>query len=108
MNNSSSVFEASIQKVKTAVLEVFENEDVRIILFGSRARGNAHYTSDIDIGILPSGKCDRKKITVLRADLEEMNIPYTVDLVDLSIVSEDFRQKVLDEGEVWKDRINCK
>lgn len=108
MKSTSSVFEASIRKVKAAVVQAFKGEDVRIILFGSRARGNAHCTSDIDIGILPSGKCDRKKITALRADLEEMNIPYTVDLVDLSIVSEDFRQKVLDEGEVWKDSLNCK
>jgi hypothetical protein len=33
-----------------------------------------------------------------------MNIPYTVDLVDLSTVSEDFRQQVLNEGEVWKGK----
>jgi predicted nucleotidyltransferase len=108
MPGNSEVLELSIRKVKMAVLEAFENEDVRIILFGSRARGNAHRTSDIDIGILPFGEFDRKKLTALRAEFEDMNIPYTVDLVDLSAVSEDFRQKVLDEGEVWKDSRNCK
>jgi len=108
MNVSSSVFGQSIQNVKTTVLKTFEHDDVMIILFGSRARGNAHRTSDIDIGILASGKCDRQKITALRAELEEMNIPYTVDLVDLSTVSEDFRQKVLDEGQIWKESTNLK
>ncbi|WP_319506227.1 nucleotidyltransferase domain-containing protein [uncultured Methanolobus sp.] len=108
MNHLSSVFEKSIRKVKAEVLEAFENEDVRIVLFGSRARGNAHCTSDIDIGVLALGKYDRKKLTALRAKFEEMNIPYTVDLVDLSTVSGEFRQKVLDEGEVWKDSTNCK
>ncbi|SFM70424.1 type VII toxin-antitoxin system MntA family adenylyltransferase antitoxin [Methanolobus profundi] len=108
MPDISQVFETSIRKVKAAVLQTFEDDDVKIVLFGSRARGNAHCTSDIDIGILPQDSCDRKKITALRADLEEMNIPYTVDLVDLSTVSGDFRQKVLDEGEVWKDSISCK
>jgi Nucleotidyltransferase domain. len=108
MNHLSSVFENSIRKVKAEVLEAFQNEDVRIVLFGSRARGNAHCTSDIDIGVLPLGKYDRKKLTALRAKFEEMNIPYTVDLVDLSTVSGEFRQKVLDEGEVWKDSTKCK
>lgn len=108
MNHLSSVFENSIRKVKAEVLEAFQNEDVRIVLFGSRARGNAHCTSDIDIGVLPLGKYDRKKLTALRAKFEEMNIPYTVDLVDLSTVSGEFRQKVLGEGEVWKESTNCK
>ncbi|WP_094227533.1 type VII toxin-antitoxin system MntA family adenylyltransferase antitoxin [Methanolobus psychrotolerans] len=103
MPGNSEIFEKSIRKVKTSVLKAFEDEDVRIVLFGSRARGNAHCTSDIDIGILPFDEYDRKKLTALRAELEDMNIPYTVDLVDLSAVSEDFRQKVLDEGEIWKD-----
>ncbi|WP_321429912.1 nucleotidyltransferase domain-containing protein [uncultured Methanolobus sp.] len=109
-HDKSSVFETSIQKVKAAVLQAFENDDVSIFLFGSRARGNAHSTSDIDIGVLPSGCFDRKKITALRAELEEMNIPYTVDLVDLSTVTEDFRQQVLNEGEIWKGKgsINLK
>ena len=104
MPESSEVFDISLKKVKKAVLQAFENEDIKIFLFGSRARGNAHSTSDIDIGIMPSGSFDRKKITALRAELEEMNIPYSVDLVDLSTVSEDFRQQVLNEGEVWKEK----
>jgi predicted nucleotidyltransferase len=109
MPENLSVFETSIRKVKAAVLRAFaDDNDVRIVLFGSRARGNAHCTSDIDIGILPQDRCDRKKITLLREELEEMNIPYNVDLVDLSTVSMDFRQKVLDEGEVWKESINWK
>lgn len=103
MHDSSEVFEVSIKKVRAAVLKAFEHDDVMVILFGSRARGNAHSTSDIDIGILASGKCDRKKVASLKTELEDMNVPYTVDLVDLSVVSDDFRQKVLAEGEVWKE-----
>ena len=60
----SPVLETSIQKVKAAVLQAFENDDVSIFLFGSRASGNAHSTSDIDIGILSSGCFDRKKVTI--------------------------------------------
>ncbi len=100
MSDSTEVFEQSIKNVKTAVLKAFEDDDVKIVMFGSRARGNAHSTSDIDIGILPLGEYDRSKLPILRTELEDMNIPYTVDLVDLSEVSGEFRQKVLDEGEI--------
>ncbi|MEZ5335666.1 MAG: nucleotidyltransferase domain-containing protein [Methanolobus sp.] len=108
MHEKSEVLEVSIRKVKKAVIKAFEHDDVLIVLFGSRARGNAHSTSDIDIGILPSGKCDRKKVAALKEEFEEMNIPYTVDLVNLATVSDDFRQKVLAEGDIWKESTNLK
>ena len=106
MHEESEVLEVSIQKVKKAVLKSFEHDNVLIVLFGSRARGNAHRTSDIDVGILPYGECDRRKVAALRAEFEEMNIPYTVDLVNLADVPDDFRQKVLAEGAIWKESIN--
>ncbi|MDW7732622.1 MAG: nucleotidyltransferase domain-containing protein [Methanolobus sp.] len=103
MPENSSVFESSLKQVKEAVLEAFAYEDVRVILFGSRARGDSGRTSDIDVGILPRGPYNRRKLTVLREKLEDMNIPYTVDVVDISEVSDDFRRKVLEEGIVWKN-----
>ncbi|MBU1487859.1 nucleotidyltransferase domain-containing protein [bacterium] len=35
---------------------------MRIVLFGSRARGDAATSSDMDAGLIPKGKVDRKKI----------------------------------------------
>ncbi len=73
-----------------------------IILFGSRARGNFDRRSDIDIGILPKNEYDHKKLILLKEKLEDMNIPYGVDVVDISKVSKVFRDKALKEGVIWK------
>lgn len=103
MPENTSVFESSIKKVKETVLETFSDEDVCVVLFGSRARGDSDLTSDIDIGIFPRGVTTKDKIFLLREKLENMNIPYNVDMVDLSKVSDSFRKKALREGQIWKN-----
>ncbi len=42
-----------IQKLKEHVLEFLGNENIKIVVFGSRVRGNNIACSDIDIGIIP-------------------------------------------------------
>ena len=98
----SQIYEKSIQELKSLFLKTFENDDARILLFGSRARGDCSGVSDIDIGILPSGDFDHRKLIFLKERVENLNIPYTVDIVDLSKVSNSFREKALREGIVWK------
>jgi len=58
--------------------------------------------SDIDIGILPGKNFDRRKLIFLKERTEDLNIPYTGDIVDLSRVSKVFKEKALREGVVWK------
>lgn len=91
-----------IEEVKKIILDWF-TEDVKIILYGSRARGDYYPSSDIDIGILYKDKSIKNKIILLRDKLEESNIPYKVDIVDLSESTEEFVDKVLKEGIIWKD-----
>ncbi len=78
-------------------------EKVRIFVFGSRARGNQHKTSDVDIGFIPNRNFDRKKMTLLKAEIENLNIPYKVELVDFSGVSEKFKKEAMKDVIVWKD-----
>jgi len=59
-------FQKSLSQVKVIVLDALKDEDVRIILFGSAARGNAHRFSDIDIGILPKTKYNKTKLVLLK------------------------------------------
>ncbi len=93
---------AYLDKLKKLTLDVFEGEDVKIILFGSRARRNNQITSDVDIGLLASLKLNKKKEILLKEKVEELNIPYKVDIVDLSDASEDFRDEALKGAVVWK------
>ncbi len=102
MTGSDNIYRKSLKKLKSMILETFMDDDISIMLFGSRARGDFDSRSDIDIGILPGKNYDSKKLIYLREKIENMNIPYNVDFVDISKVSEIFRKKALKEGEVWK------
>jgi predicted nucleotidyltransferase len=97
-----SIYEKSLEHIKAVVLDAFRGEDVMIMLFGSRAREDFDRRSDIDIGIMPGKKYDQKKLILLKEKLENMNIPYKIDIVNISKVSDVFREKVLKEGKIWK------
>ena len=69
-----------------------------MFLFGSRASGKATGISDIDVAVLPLEALPDGVLSLIREALEESTIPYPVDVVDLSTVDEEFREKVLAEG----------
>jgi hypothetical protein len=91
-----------IKGLKDVILRFLSDEDVKIVLFGSRARGDFVNTSDVDVGIIPGVKFDRKKLTLLHEYIDKLNIPFKVEIVDLSMVSENFKQTTLKEAVVWK------
>jgi len=72
-----------------------------ILLFGSRARGDYRSWSDIDIALknLPNDF----KIHQLEEEIDELNIPYEVELVNIDQVSKDFYDKCMDEAVDIKD-----
>ena len=78
-----------------------KGEKVKIILFGSRARGDNHWTSDVDIGLIPEGSIDKKKLVLLRERIENLNIPYKVEIVNFAEVSEAFEREATKEMVVW-------
>lgn len=92
-----------LETLKKIVLEMLGEEKIKIILFGSRARKDNYPGSDIDIGLIPSGKIDTTKITLLKDKIENMNIPFKVDIVNFSETSQDFQQEALKEAIIWKD-----
>lgn len=55
-----------LEKLKKAVSLFLKDEDVKVVLFGSRARGDVETTSDIDLGIIPGKKFDRRKLILFR------------------------------------------
>ena len=89
-NDISSAPIQYLQKIKDGVLMFLKDENVRIFIFGSRARGDCVSTSDVDIGIIPGKEFDKVKLTLLHEYIEELNIPYKIDIIDLSSTSEEF------------------
>ena len=89
----------TIADLKNFLQTFFEGSQVGVFLFGSRARKNASRFSDIDIGLVSNVDISRE-ITLLKETIEESNIPYKVDIVDLSR-NRDLLETVLKEGERW-------
>ena len=103
MKSKITIYESSLELLGNIVKDVFKDEDVTVVLFGSRARGDCLETSDVDVGILPKGKISGSKIALFRERIESSNIPYKVDVVDLSVTSKEFSDNVLKEGVlIWK------
>ena len=84
-----------LEKLKKLTLATLNGEKVKIILFGSRGRLDNHPTSDVDIGLIPQGTLNKRKIISLKEKIEALNIPYKVELVDFSTVSPDFKKEAL-------------
>jgi uncharacterized protein len=65
--------------------EVFRryNEVDEVIIYGSRAKGNFRNGSDIDITVKGKG-INRKIMSNIWQDIEDLNFPYKVDLSDFA------------------------
>ncbi|MCL4434930.1 MAG: nucleotidyltransferase domain-containing protein [Actinobacteria bacterium] len=60
------------------------------VIFGSRASGRAQRFSDIDLGFIGSKELPGNVQAKLWAALDDSDIPYVVDIVDMSASSQDF------------------
>lgn len=75
------------------------NDPIAIYLFGSRATGAVHDSSDIDIAVLPQ----KPLSTELRWDLQQelaIALKLDVDLVDLLSASTVMRLQVVSKGDL--------
>ena len=92
--------------VKSIVLSELENYEAEVYLFGSHARGTSGRKSDIDVAIIPKEIIPSHVFSIIREKLEDSIIPYNVDLVDLSTVEDNFRERVIKEGIKWTEQLN--
>ena len=92
--------EEILQQVRSVVASVAEKANVQVYLFGSWARGEERVTSDIDLAI--EGEDASEMAMQVREALEESNIPYRVDVVNLVEASPELLANVRKEGILWK------
>ena len=62
----------------------------KVVLFGSRAKGNYKYNSDIDLGIL----CDKKYKGTIAEELDELVGIYSIDLVFLDSMNNEIKLQI--------------
>lgn len=91
-----------LELIKSFVLRALERESVDVALFGSMARGDARRGSDVDIAVIPREHWNRSALIHLRADIEELNVPFKVEIIDFSEVSKVFSQEALASAIWWR------
>ena len=72
---------------------------IKVWVFGSRANWTTKDSSDLDLAVEGAGILDYKTMVGLEVDLEESDLPYTVDVVDLNAVSHEFK-KIVEEQRI--------
>ena len=94
------------EAIKRVILKAFESIDTDIFLFGSRATGDETRASDYDIGYYSVVQLSASFIVNLQENLDELPIPYHVELVDFKKVPADFEKIAIGDRkvEVWKKR----
>jgi predicted nucleotidyltransferase len=72
----------------------------KVVLFGSRAQGNAKPRSDFDLGIVGDTPLPLVDFFAIEDMLDELPTLYRIDWVDFARVSERFRTQALQKVEV--------
>lgn len=68
--------------------------DSEIFIFGSRSKRNNSDYSDVDIAVKSTKKIDEKILSLIKFNIEETEIPYKIDIIDLNNVSEEFLSEI--------------
>ena len=87
-----------LKQIRNLIMNRLKGQKSRLFLFGSQVAGKTGHTADIDGAIVPITAFPHGLSSHLREELEESNVPYTVDLVDLSKSNPEFVKSVKKEG----------
>jgi len=94
----------TFQKQKKIVLDVLGEYSGEVFLYGSRARGDNGFNSDIDIGCRGDENLGDRKYKVLDA-IEDSVIPFELSITDFNETgSEPFRRSALKNAIIWKKK----
>ena len=80
---------------------LFGHRNVRLRLFGSRARGDAGSRSDIDLALVAAGKLPPDLLARAREAIEEAPIPFRADIVDYHAADDRLRRAIDHDGIEW-------
>lgn len=66
--------------------------DHHVMVFGSRAKGNARRYSDLDLAVMSDSRLPFTVQCALEEDFEESDLPFRVDVIDFASCSESFQR----------------
>lgn len=74
-----------------------KSQGAKVWIFGSRSRGDNNRFSDVDLLYSPSTTISDAEIFEIKSSLEESNLPYKVDLVDIKDLADSYRENVMND-----------
>ena len=90
--------------IKKEIIRIFKEKmkvpHYRVLIFGSRASGQAEERSDIDIGVDSNTSIAYSTLSEIEEMLEKIPVLQKIDVVDFSEINERFRQVALRKIEV--------
>lgn len=98
MNNISQDKQDKIVKV----IEIFF-PNVKIYLFGSRAKETHKVNCDIDIAVDAGRALTMTEKGQIYSMLDALNIPHNIDLIDFQKAPEALGANIINHGIVWKN-----
>ncbi|NBC33163.1 MAG: nucleotidyltransferase domain-containing protein [Alphaproteobacteria bacterium] len=93
----------ALETIRSIVFAELAGRRARVFLIGSCARGDWCQGSDIDIAIELRDEPDLYLIPAIRAALEDSDVPYFVDVVDLGSADAELVTTIRREGVEWTD-----
>jgi uncharacterized protein len=81
-----------LNTLKQAIKASKELNGASFYIFGSRTTAQAKQYSDIDLGLVSEKSITLSARMALASDIEDTDLPYKVDVVDLSKVDSTFRK----------------
>lgn len=96
----NSLDEKTKHKIIAVISALMPN--VKIYLFGSRARGTNSSRADIDIALDGGKPLAIEDVDEIKSMFKESNIMYRIDVVDFHQVSELMRNEISKEKVIWK------
>ena len=92
-----------LDQIKSVLMRTLQRRSCQVYLFGSRAAGTAQPMSDFDVAVLADEDISRE-LSLAREVLEESNIPFKVDVVDLRLTAPAFSAEAQTQGVLlWKN-----
>ncbi len=94
---------ATIEELRAFLSRYFAEtgKRVRVVLYGSRARGTHQPHSDVDLAII--GEADMATVAKLQEILEHSRLPHKVDIALFAHLPGSVQEEVLKEGQTWID-----
>lgn len=92
--NEKIILSKSDRQYLSLILQKYR-QDFEFIAFGSRVTGKNQIYSDLDLAVKNPLQ---KSLAALKNDLEDSRLSITVDIVDLEVVSSEFRELILATG----------